>query len=120
MTGRSWRLLVTLLLLLVAAKFARGQGAVADRSSDFALNLARLRASPVASPPYLSTANALFPVSGGMLELRRIVHSSGIIFSGRVIAIGVTPPFSDMIGSLLPRSLSTLNTPFAGPIREKH
>jgi hypothetical protein len=88
MAGRSWRLLVALLLLLVAAAFLRAQNAGADRSSDLAPNLAQLRYSPVATPLYLPRVYIPSPVSADSVAFRRIVHSASIIFSGWVIATG--------------------------------
>jgi hypothetical protein len=88
MTGRNWRLLAASILLLVAAKFLRGQGAVADRSSDFASEPVQLRASLVANSLYVSGVDTKVPISTGAPEFRRIVRSAGIIFSGRVVSIG--------------------------------
>jgi hypothetical protein len=88
MAGRSWHLLVALLVLSGSVKSLSGQSELADRSSVLDSSLAQLHASPVANRPFLSDIHASSPKSGGMFQLQRMVRSAGIIFSGRVVEVG--------------------------------
>jgi hypothetical protein len=94
MAGSCWRLLAALSLIFVAPVLLRGQDTVEDRVPVLAPELGMLRHSPLLGPvrfPMSPNFPRPSPVAPGTLVFQQIVGAAGIIFSGRVTAIGRVP-----------------------------
>jgi hypothetical protein len=113
MTGSCWRLLAFFLLILVAPTFLRGQDSP-DRSPAsapatapvLAPNLATPRFSPPIAPVWIPPPSAprrypggRDPVAPAPIIFQQLVRAAGIIFSGRVTAIGRAPSSSGQVSN---------------------
>ncbi len=101
MTGICWRLLAAFLLIVVASifvapRFLRGQDAAADRAPIFTSAPQALRNSPPTAPVWIPPPGLLrpHPAPPGDTFFPRLIRAAGIIFSGRVTAIGRVPSSS--------------------------
>jgi hypothetical protein len=90
MPGICWRLLACLSLIFLAATL-RGEKAGPERSRVIGPALAVSSTTPLMKPESLPVAGNgpwLDPVVRGTIAFPQIVHSAGIIFSGRVTFVG--------------------------------
>jgi len=104
MTGIYWRLLAVFSLIFITPTFLRGQDAAADRSRVLTSGLTTSPKPPRYSaplapvwipPPRLTNPDPVAPGTVGLQPIffSQMVRSAGIIFSGRVTAVGRAPSF---------------------------
>jgi hypothetical protein len=93
MAGSCWRLLAVFSLIFVAPSVLRGQDGAADRvpagtqavTTVPALDLPKLRYPSPITPVWIPPPN---PVAPHPIVFQQLVHTAGIIFSGRVTSVG--------------------------------